>query len=107
MQYESNPKHSEPWQAGRKGSLCPKNLKPLALELLMKSEQVGRERFVFHEGKADCAKEHARMSGTATLWAGSRFQPSCETGGNARGASRRKTSTASGRAIHEDYQGNP
>jgi hypothetical protein len=65
VQYESNPKHSEPWQAGRKGSLCPKNLKPLALELLMESDQVGRERFVFHEGKAYCAKEHR-----ADVWHG-------------------------------------
>ena len=31
----------------------------------MKSEQVGRERFVFHEGKAYCAKEHR-----ADVWHG-------------------------------------
>jgi hypothetical protein len=58
VEYESNPKHSEPWQAGRKGSLCPKEVKPLAAQLLEKSEQVGKQRFAFHAGRAYCAREH-------------------------------------------------
>jgi hypothetical protein len=56
--YESNPKHSEPWQPGQKGSLCPKEVRPLAPELLRASEQVGKQRFAVHEGKAYCAREH-------------------------------------------------
>jgi len=58
VEYESNPKHSEPWQTGQKGSLCPKDLKPLALALLEKSELVGKQRFAVHEGRAYCAREH-------------------------------------------------
>ncbi len=58
MEYESNPKHSDPWQVGAKGSLCPKELKSLAAELLEKSELVGKQRFAFHDGRAYCAREH-------------------------------------------------
>jgi hypothetical protein len=58
MRYESNPKHSGPWQTGRKGSLCRKELKALAMGLLEKSELVGKKRFTFHEGRAYCAQEH-------------------------------------------------
>ena len=60
MEYESNPKHSEPWQTGRKGSLCPKDLKQLAQELLNNSELVGKQRFAFHEGRPYCAREHRK-----------------------------------------------
>src|SRR5437588_12804207 len=56
MKYESNPKHSEPWQTGRKGSLCPKDLKPLAAELLEKSELVGKKRYIYHEGRPFCGQ---------------------------------------------------
>jgi hypothetical protein len=58
MEYESSPKHAEPWQCGRKGSLCPKEVKPLASELLSTSELVGKQRFAIHQGKAYCAREH-------------------------------------------------
>lgn len=58
MEYESNPKHSEPWQRGQKGSLCPKDIKAFVADLLAKSEQVGKQRFVVHEGKAYCGREH-------------------------------------------------
>ena len=58
MKYESNPKHSEPWQTGRKGSLCPKEIKPLAASLLENSELVGKQRYAFHEGRPYCAREH-------------------------------------------------
>lgn len=52
MEYESNPKHSEPWQAGRRGALCPKEVRPLAAELLSKSELFGGQRFAFYEGQS-------------------------------------------------------
>ena len=58
LQYESNPKHSEPWQAGRKGSICPKEVRPHAQKLLEGSELVGRQRYAVHAGKAYCAKQH-------------------------------------------------
>jgi hypothetical protein len=58
VEYQSNPKHSEPWQAGRKGSLCPKEVKPLASELLEKSELFGKKRFTFHNGRPYCAQQH-------------------------------------------------
>jgi hypothetical protein len=60
VDYESYPKHSEPWQTGRKGSLCPKDLKSIAAALLEVSELVGRQRFACHDGKAYCAREHGR-----------------------------------------------
>ena len=43
MEYESNPKHSDPWQRGRRGSLCPKEVRPIAEKLLEGSELVERE----------------------------------------------------------------
>src|SRR5947209_4390900 len=58
LSYESNPKHSEPWQAGRKGWICPSEVRPLAAELLGDSELVGRQRYAVHDGQAYCAKEH-------------------------------------------------
>ena len=38
MEYESNRKHSEPWQRGRRGSFCPGEVRGLAEELLNGSE---------------------------------------------------------------------
>lgn len=38
MQYSSNPKHSEPWQRGKKGTLCPLWSRSLAQELLNESD---------------------------------------------------------------------
>jgi len=58
MDYESNPKHSEPWQRGRRGSLCPKDVRPIAEELLAGSELDGGKRFAVHDGRAYCAQEH-------------------------------------------------
>jgi hypothetical protein len=37
MNYESNPKHSRPWQRGRKGTLCPTDLDPTPQALLDES----------------------------------------------------------------------
>lgn len=58
MRYESNPKHSEPWQRGRRGSLCPPELRAVAQTLLEQSEEHEGKRYVCHEGRAFCAQEH-------------------------------------------------
>ena len=60
MRYKGNPKHKEPWQRGRKGSLCPKEIAPsLAQHLLDTSQLHDGQRYAVHEGKAYCAKEHS------------------------------------------------
>ena len=58
VRYESNPKHAEPWQRGKKGSLCNEDMRSLAQQLLDTSELVGDKRYACHEGKAYCAQEH-------------------------------------------------
>lgn len=59
MRYEGNPKHKEPWQRGRRGSLCPNEIDlKLAQTLLTQSEVSGRKRFAAQDGKAYCAREH-------------------------------------------------
>jgi hypothetical protein len=60
MKYEGNPKHKEPWQRGQKGSLCDKEVHPLAEKLLKESCLVGQARYAVHNGKAYCAREHAK-----------------------------------------------
>lgn len=55
MRYASNPKHSEPWQRGKRGTLCPKDMRPLAQDLLERSELVGKKRYAVHKRKAYCA----------------------------------------------------
>ena len=53
MEYQGNPKHKEPWQRGRRGSLCPPEVTgEVAKALLEKSVEVGRARFAAHEGRA-------------------------------------------------------
>ena len=44
MEYQSNQKHSVPCQRGRRGSLCPKEVRGIAAELLSGSEQVEAKR---------------------------------------------------------------
>ncbi len=56
--YESNPKHSDPWQPGKKGSLCETEVRPLAKELLEKSVLLDGKRYAVHAGKAYCAQQH-------------------------------------------------
>ncbi len=65
MKYESNAKHSEPWQRGRRGSLCPKEVKPLAADLLAQSVLHGSKRYATHGGKAYCAQQSV-----ADVWHG-------------------------------------
>ena len=61
MRYDakSNVKHREPWQRGRRGTLCPKDInEEMAQVLLQDSEAVGAKRYALHEGRAYCAQEH-------------------------------------------------
>jgi hypothetical protein len=61
MVYEPNPKHKEPWQPGKKGTLCPKDLTlRQAVDLLAGSEEFGGARWAVHAGRAFKAKEHAK-----------------------------------------------
>jgi hypothetical protein len=57
MEYKSNPKHSEPWQRGQKGSQCDPTLRPLALKILEESVLVGQKRYAVHNGKAFCGQQ--------------------------------------------------
>lgn len=59
MRYEGNPKHKEPWQRGRRGSLCPRLEPETVRGLLENAESEGDKRFAYHEGRAYCAQEHA------------------------------------------------
>lgn len=59
MDYEGNPKHKEPWQPGRRGSLCPKEMAVSPQLLLEGSELVGSKRYNTCGGKAFCAQEHS------------------------------------------------
>lgn len=60
MRYESNPKHSDPWQPGRRGTQCPRNVSLEVAECLLRnSELAGGKRYAVFEGQAFCAQEHA------------------------------------------------
>lgn len=59
MLYDSNSKHSDPWQPGRRGSVCPKTIdQKTAQYLLLRSEVEGNKRYAFLDGQAYCAQEH-------------------------------------------------
>ena len=57
--YESNPKHRDPWQPGRKGSICDMQVRPHVLTLLRESEVDGNKRYAVFNGRAYCAQEHS------------------------------------------------
>ena len=57
--YESNPKHSEPWQIGKKGSPCEREIRPLAARLLRESVLWQGKRYAVHDGRAYCARASA------------------------------------------------
>ena len=65
MKYDSNSKHGEPWQPGRRGTLCPSDVKPHAQAILDASKPDGKARYGVYEGKAYCARQHQ-----AGLWHG-------------------------------------
>src|SRR4051812_4103726 len=58
LRYVPNPKHEEPWQRGRRGSLCPREIgRDLAQRLLDGSELLGEKRYAVREGRAYCAQQ--------------------------------------------------
>ena len=60
MRYESNPKHSDPWQRGRRGARCPPDIDAAqAQRLLSTSESDGNKPYAVFEGRAFCAQQHA------------------------------------------------
>lgn len=53
LRYTPNPKHKEPWQPGRRGSLCPSDIgRECASRLLQDSLQHGRHRYAVKDGRA-------------------------------------------------------
>ena len=59
MRYESSLKHKEPWQRGRRGALCPREIDAeLAQRLLAESEVAGDMRYAVHDRRAYCARQH-------------------------------------------------
>lgn len=71
LKYEPNPKHKEPWQPGRKGSLCPPDITPRrSKELLATSITDGNQRFAVDQGRAFAGRQHApgRWHGYPVGW---------------------------------------
>jgi hypothetical protein len=69
--YEPNPKHKEPWQIGRKGSLCPRSMtEPERDRLVTESVLEGGKRYATDGSHAYCAQEHApgRLHGYPVGW---------------------------------------
>lgn len=58
VRYAPNPKHKEPWQPGRKGSLCPRELEASPEELLATSVLWGAKRYSTDGVRAFAAEEH-------------------------------------------------
>jgi hypothetical protein len=59
LEYESNPKHKEPWHHGKSGTLCPRWSWDFAQQILESSEAVGKGRYAVQNGIAFKAHEHA------------------------------------------------
>ena len=58
VRYVPNPKHKEPWQRGRRGSICPREIsQEQAQQLLDDSMLVDEKRFAVHEGRPFCAQD--------------------------------------------------
>ena len=58
LRYVPNPKHKEPWQRGRKGSPCPREInQEQAQQLLNESVLVDQKRYAVHEGRPYCAQD--------------------------------------------------
>ena len=51
MRYESNPKHSDPRQRGRRGALCPRDINAERAQQLLSSSAIsGKKRYAVSEG---------------------------------------------------------
>ena len=83
--YESNPKHSDPWQIGKRGSLCEREVQPLAADLLRTSVIWKGKRYAVYEGRAYARRSIRRTDGTDTRSDGSRFRRSWLANGFATG----------------------
>lgn len=71
MKYEPNPKHKNPWQRGRKGSLCPSDIDESdAAAMLEGSVLEGEKRYATRDGKAFCAQKHRDPPNGEALWHG-------------------------------------
>lgn len=69
--YEGNPKHREPWQPGRRGSLCPKEISiEQAQALLLGSYEWKGTRYAVHTGRLYAARDnnHGRWHGYPIGW---------------------------------------
>jgi hypothetical protein len=56
--YESSPKHKEPWQRGRKGTLCPHGQGLCPAKMLQDSIREGDTRYAVHNGVAYASHRH-------------------------------------------------
>jgi hypothetical protein len=74
--YESNPKHSDPWQIGKRGSICEPEVRPLAANLLLTSVIWKGKRYAVREGERTARRSIRRTDGTDTPSVGSRFRRS-------------------------------
>lgn len=60
VEYEPNPKHREPWQRGKRGSLCPTGLDTaLLLNLSVQHPSNANKRFTTDGCRAYCGHQHA------------------------------------------------
>ena len=75
--YESNPKHSDPWQIGKKGSLCEPEIRPLAADLLRESVSGKESATLYRKAEPIVRRNIRRIDGTDTQSAGKRFRRSC------------------------------
>jgi len=72
--YESNPKHRAPWQAGRRGSLCPRDITIQQAQVLLNSSILcGKKRYAAdRQGHPYCAQAHeptrGRWHGYPVAW---------------------------------------
>lgn len=59
-EYESIPKHKEPWQPGKRGSLC-KEVSPVeAQKMLVRSLSWTNKRYAVRDGRPYVAHEHEK-----------------------------------------------
>lgn len=69
--YESNPKHSEPWQRGARGSLCPEDVDaPALLAASVFDPKRPGKRYATDGKRAYCGQQHrpGRWHGYPVQW---------------------------------------
>jgi hypothetical protein len=64
LRYEGNPKHKQPWQRGKRGSICPREIDEGRAQLMLSLADVAPEspdaRFAVLDGKPYCARPHTK-----------------------------------------------